>query len=151
MMPLPHRSLPRAQRGAVLIIALILLAVMTLLAVTAMNMNSMEERMAANVQEINRAFQTAESGLSMALADSNSFNTSCTTAALCTSAPQTIGTYNASTTYNSVFVQQTPPARGSGWDASRFAFYYFNLSSTSTTTSGAGTVLNEGAYQVAKR
>ncbi len=141
----------RAQRGAVLIIALILLAIMTLLAVTAMNMNTMEERMASNVQEINRAFQTAESGLSMALADSNAFNTSNTPAAPYVSAPQAIGTYNASTTYTSVFVQATPPPRGSGWDISRFAYYYFNMSATGTTVTGSTTTLNQGAYQVAKK
>ena len=44
----------RRQSGAVLVIAMIMLLVLTLLGVTAMNTTSMQERMAANSQELNR-------------------------------------------------------------------------------------------------
>nr|MCU0936636.1 PilX N-terminal domain-containing pilus assembly protein [Gammaproteobacteria bacterium] len=62
--PFGRRAHPaRSQRGAVLIVALILLAVLTLLGVTAMSTTSLEEKMAANTQEGTRAFQIAETGL----------------------------------------------------------------------------------------
>jgi Tfp pilus assembly protein PilX len=59
-----HRPAARSrQSGAVLVIAMIMLLVLTLLGVTAMNTTSMQERMAANSQELTRAFQAAETGL----------------------------------------------------------------------------------------
>ena len=51
------------QRGAVLVIALMMLLVMTILGVTAMQMSRVEERMAGNTRDINLAFQGAEAGL----------------------------------------------------------------------------------------
>ncbi|WP_228128469.1 pilus assembly PilX family protein [Marinobacter daepoensis] len=49
------------QRGAVLIISLIVLLVMTLIGVAGMNSSVMQERMAVNAQNSNRTFQAAES------------------------------------------------------------------------------------------
>jgi type IV pilus assembly protein PilX len=51
------------QRGAVLVVALLMLLVMTVLGVTAMQMSRSEERMAGNSRDINLAFQGAEAGL----------------------------------------------------------------------------------------
>jgi type IV pilus assembly protein PilX len=52
-----------AQRGAALVVALIMLLVMTVLGITAMQVTRMEERMAGNSRDINLAFQGAEAGL----------------------------------------------------------------------------------------
>jgi type IV pilus assembly protein PilX len=51
------------ERGAALVVALMMLLVMTILGVTAMQMSRMEERMAGNVRDVNIAFQGAEAGL----------------------------------------------------------------------------------------
>ena len=51
------------ERGAVLVVALLMLLVMTVLGVTAMQMSRVEERMAGNSRDINLAFQGAEAGL----------------------------------------------------------------------------------------
>jgi type IV pilus assembly protein PilX len=51
------------QRGAALVIALIMLLVMTVLGITAMQVTRMEERMAGNSRDVNLAFQGAEAGL----------------------------------------------------------------------------------------
>jgi type IV pilus assembly protein PilX len=51
------------QRGAALVIALIMLLVMTVLGIAAMQMTRMEERMAGNSRDVNLAFQGAETGL----------------------------------------------------------------------------------------
>ncbi len=51
------------QRGAALIIALILLLVVTILAVAGMQNTILQERMAGNMHDRNIAFQYAESGL----------------------------------------------------------------------------------------
>lgn len=51
------------QRGATLVVALIILVVMTLLGVTSMQSATMQERMAGNVRDMNVAFQAAEAAL----------------------------------------------------------------------------------------
>ncbi|MGH8250596.1 MAG: pilus assembly PilX family protein [Steroidobacteraceae bacterium] len=55
--------MPRAQQGAVLVISLILLLVMTVLGLAAMQITRMQERMAGNLRDSNVAFQGAEAGL----------------------------------------------------------------------------------------
>lgn len=51
------------QKGAVLVISLVLLLVLTLMGVAGMNTSTMQEKMAANGQNANRAFQGAESSV----------------------------------------------------------------------------------------
>lgn len=55
--------LPRQQQGAVLLMSLILLIILTLLGISAMESTKMETRMAANMTEYNRALQIAEVGV----------------------------------------------------------------------------------------
>ena len=62
--------LPESQSGAVLFTALVLMVLMTLLAVTMMGNTAIDEKMAQNSQEQNRAFQAAETGIELALANS---------------------------------------------------------------------------------
>ncbi|MBO6812532.1 MAG: PilX protein [Marinobacter sp.] len=52
------------QSGAALIVSLIVLLVLTLIGVAGMNSSVMQERMAVNSQNSNRAFQAAESTVS---------------------------------------------------------------------------------------
>ena len=144
----PYPALLNAQRGAVLIIALVLLAIMTLLAVTAMNMNSMEERMAGNVQEINRSFQTAESGLAMAYADTAHIDTTYYLTPYA-SPTTTLGTYGAQVSYTAQYVYCGKPTRqAAAWDMSADRFFYFYLRSVSQTTSGITAANDEGMYEV---
>lgn len=63
-------SLPR-QRGAALIVSLIVLLVVTLLALGTMESAVMQERMASNSQNKNVSFQLTESLLEDALRDTN--------------------------------------------------------------------------------
>ena len=53
------------QQGAVLIVSLIMLLVLTILGVTSMNNTMMEERMAGNMRDLQIAFHAAEAGLRM--------------------------------------------------------------------------------------
>jgi type IV pilus assembly protein PilX len=54
---------PRGQRGAILIISLMFLVVLTMLALTTMGGITLEERMSGQYRDLNMAFQAAESGL----------------------------------------------------------------------------------------
>ena len=60
-----------AQRGAVLIIALLFLTILTILGVTAMTATTFEERMAGNTRDLGLAFQAAEAALRDARRDVN--------------------------------------------------------------------------------
>jgi len=55
--------LPSKQQGAVLIVSLMLLIVLTMLGVSVINSTKLETRMAANSNELNHAFQVAEVGI----------------------------------------------------------------------------------------
>lgn len=57
------------ERGATLIVSLIVLLVLTLIGVAGMNTSVMQERMAVNSQNSNRVFQAAESTLRSLLDD----------------------------------------------------------------------------------
>jgi len=59
----PIRINANRQGGAVLVVALILLVVLTMLGISAMESTKLETRMAANTEEYNRTFQMAEAGL----------------------------------------------------------------------------------------
>jgi type IV pilus assembly protein PilX len=61
-MPLKYHA-RRRQGGAVLVVGLIILVILTLLGVQAMRSNVLQERMAGNMRERNLAFQAAESAL----------------------------------------------------------------------------------------
>lgn len=149
------------QRGAALATALVLLTIMTILALTSMGTNTLQEKMASNAQEINRVFQTAETGLNLGLTDDTAFNTnnylddngtfdpSDDTYAFTQST--TVGTgYTNTAEYNAWFRNKTAPKRGSGWDTS-MAFYHFDLISRGSAQSGISTTLHAGAYQVGKK
>ncbi len=155
MHPRPGRSVP--QQGAALITALIFLVILTMLGLSTMNTNVMEERMSSNSQEANRVFQAAESGVETAYDDGDAFQTS--NVAELDGIPGSdtydkpdlnVGSYNVTVAYNSIYRQMTAPPRGSGWDAT-MAYYHFNLSATATSPSGATTNVNAGAYQVGRR
>jgi type IV pilus assembly protein PilX len=56
-------SSPPRQRGAILVVSLLLLLVMTALALTASQTTRLQERMAGNARDLDLAFQGAETGL----------------------------------------------------------------------------------------
>ena len=60
--PTNFRPLNR-ERGAVLVVSLIMLLIVTMIAVSSMQGTVMEEKMAGNTRDRNLAFQTAESAL----------------------------------------------------------------------------------------
>ncbi len=102
-----HNQIPR-QRGAALVVGLLMLVALTLIGVTTMGMNTMELRMASNAQNKSNAFQAAEAGLEVGLGGTNADNI---TAAQPIVAPVLV---NATATVNSTFVGLIP-GRGSGF------------------------------------
>jgi type IV pilus assembly protein PilX len=54
---------PRRQRGAALVVCMLLLLVLTILAIGASQTTRLQERMAGNTRDIDMAFQASEAGL----------------------------------------------------------------------------------------
>lgn len=80
-----HRvALVKYQSGAVLVVSLIMLLLLTLIGTTGMSVTSLEEKMAGNMRDRNLAFQAAESALSAG-------ETAAATAALTLSCPDVGG------------------------------------------------------------
>ena len=136
------------ENGAALITALVVLIMLTLLAISTLSTSTMEERMAANSQELNRAFQIADTGLARIFDNPDALNTVTTF-----TATDTIAT-GYTTTYNTEFRQDVPIGRTSNlaqmWEAGKYSKYYFDLDSTSTTPANISTTLDGGSFQISK-
>lgn len=61
-----HTRLPKGQQGVTLIVAMIFLAILALLGVTAAQTTQLEERMAGNTRDRDLAFQATEAALTWA-------------------------------------------------------------------------------------
>lgn len=153
--------LKKHQTGAALVTSLVLLTIVTLLALTSMTTNTLEEKMAANSQEMNRAFQSAETGLAKVLVDDTAFNTNNSVDDNGTPFNPADDVYvflpvteaidsSAETIYRAEYRQKTIPKRGTGWDTN-MSFYHFDLGATGITSSGVSAEHHAGAYQVGKK
>lgn len=113
------------QRGTTLIVAMIILMVLTMLGVTALNTTTLEERMAANSQEVNRAFQAAEAGIDVAFDDSDAYSL---TAAV-DGKTAVLGDYQAGANYTVSYLRATNPPVGSLYSATSFSAFHFDIRS----------------------
>lgn len=145
----------RRQRGAILIVALVLLIALTLLGISTMNTTQLGEKMASNSQQLAHAFQAAETALSQAFNNSDAWE-----GAFTTTFEQVRSTFPGSTDgaeYEADFVGWSPPPVGSLYSSTTFQSAHFNFRSTgSTTDPGTGTAklattVNGGAYQIAPK
>lgn len=154
---------PGRQRGTVLVVALVLLLVLTMLGVAALNMNTVEERMSANTQEVMRGFQAAEAGLSAAFYNPNAFDVS---NPFNGKTPLfSAGNWSAGANYTTTFIGTSEPPVGSLYSASRFSAFHFDTQSTgfndATDPGGAAQLqpggnaaavaLDGGAFQIGPR
>lgn len=137
------------QSGAVLVVAMILLVVLTLLGVTAMNTTSLQERIASNTQEQVHAFQAAETGLNQAFADNAAYDITSTYTGGAT--PTTFAGSADSASYEPTFLGFSPPPPGSLYSATSFQAAHFNFRATGTSETNITRVLNGGAYQIAPK
>ena len=139
----------RHQSGAVLIVAMIILVVLTLLGVTAMNTSSLQEKIASNTQEQVHAFQAAETGLNQAFADNLAYDISSTYSG--GAIPTVFAGSADSASYMPTFLGFSPPPPGSLYSATSFQAAHFNFRATGTSATNLSVVLNGGAYQIAPK
>ena len=136
------------QSGAVLIVAMVLLVVLTLLGVTAMNITSMQERIVANSQEQLHAFQAAEVGLSQAFADPAIFKTENLDGYYDNEVPVVFAGTEDKAGYSTRYMAATPPPPGSLYSATSFEAAHFHFRSTGESQSGQSVILNGGIFTI---
>ncbi len=105
-----HRSSKQGSRGFSLVMVLIFLVLLTILGVTAMQMSTLEERMAGNLRDENLAFQAAES----ALREAETFLSSVTLPDFGTTSSTTPGLYHAQ---RNPWPGRDNPQAWAGWNA----------------------------------
>jgi Tfp pilus assembly protein PilX len=132
----------KQQQGAVLISALMFMIIMTMLAITSMGTNTLEERMAANAATSNLSFQGAEAGLEVITNHEKAFDTSGHTITDADYAGQGI-TVTSSTTYQ----QQTIAARGKTPSDSSTSYHHMDFKGE-VSGGGIPTVLHSGGYKL---
>lgn len=139
----------KRQSGAVLIVAMIILVILTLLGVTTMNTTSLQERIASNTQEQVHAFQAAETGLNQAFADNLAYDISGTYTGGAT--PTAFAGSADSASYLPTFMGFSPPPPGSLYSATSFQAAHFNFRATGISATNLSIILNGGAYQIAPK
>ncbi len=132
------------QRGAALVIGLLLLLVLTILAVSGMNSASLEFVMAGNEQYRANAFSAAEAGIERTL-DSGTFNPAVVT-------QNQNGAATATDSWGTQTITQLggnplPAMWGNSWNS--FATYHFEITSTGTSVRNATAVNTQGVAIIA--
>lgn len=140
-----QQSSARHQSGAALIFSMAILLVLTILGMSAMRTTALEQIMAGNTQEMTRAFQAADSGLSKAI---DSIDTRARTSVSADPSTFAAATY----TFGNASAAAAVPAllqigkgsRGAAATDEGFCFAYHGQSVTGTSQTAASTVLNHG-------
>ncbi len=146
---LRNSSSQASQRGAALVIGLILLMVLTLLAVSSMNTSSLELQMAGNTQFSQNAFQAAETGIETAMR-SGVYNTNVVNNVPATLVPSTTtDRYQTRTAFDAnTGVTPVPSGGFSLGTGTGFQAYHFDIQSTGTSSRQASAVNNQSFYVV---
>lgn len=127
------------QRGAALVVGLMLLLVITILAVSSMNTSTVELQMAGNTQYAQKAFQAAELGIEQAMRGGKYDTTTAQTipkTAVKTGTPEE---YQTSTAFDKD-AGTTPVINSKGYSmgvGAGFSSYHFNITSTGISARNA--------------
>jgi type IV pilus assembly protein PilX len=136
------------QRGAALVIGLILLLIMTLLGVSGMNTASLELMMTSNEQFSENAFQASEVGIERVLA-TGGFSTTGGTA-VTTGSVGAGDNFTATTTFE--IQTAVPPRVGAAFSrgvaGGGFAAYHFEIMSRGTSQRNALEQHTQGLYLI---
>lgn len=135
------------QEGAVLIVALAMLVILTLIGIAGMTSTSLEEKMSANTQESTRAFQAAETGIAVGYNNLIMQNTIDDI----DNAAAPIGDSRTTQLHTVAFQTWANPPVGSGWDAAMFRAAMFRIDSTGTNGSDVTRSHVGGAYRIAPK
>ena len=135
------------QRGAVLVVSLIILMVLTVLGVSSINTATLELTMAGNAQFHQEAFQAAETGIDISMARRD-FNT--LTPAVVDPMPLDVGS-SYYTEATSTFMENTPvpgAAFSMGVSTGSVQAFHYDIVARGTGPRNASSVHNQSFYIV---
>jgi type IV pilus assembly protein PilX len=133
-----HETMCNKQQGFVLILALVLLAVMTLIGVSSMNSANMELKATANAQQHQFAFNAGQSILEYAVsADGASFIDFQTSDP--TPQPVTTTVMGVVTTANAVYAGCGVGIGSSLEEGKGFSYNFFNITGSGSNSTGTAT------------
>jgi type IV pilus assembly protein PilX len=139
--------IPARERGAALVVGLLLLLVLTVLAISGMNTATVELQMAGNMQYSQNAFQAAEIGLERAI-EAGGFDTS-TTATVVDTPISGADQYRSATNFEIKNGITPVPSGGYSIGAGTgFSAYHFDVTSTGTSARNARAVNTQSFYVV---
>jgi type IV pilus assembly protein PilX len=141
------------QRGAALVVGMLLLLVLTVLAISGMNTASLELAMAGNAQYHQNAFQASESGIEQAFRTAT-LNPSAVPQNIPASGTTAIANTGGNDKFATVTTAQMggaamPALWGSTWDS--FSTFHFEIQSTGTSVRNAIAVNRQGVAVVAPK
>lgn len=158
-----NRSISKYQQGTVLVTSLLFLLIMTILGVSAMNTNVLEEKMVGNLRQQQIAFQAADSCNSHILTDSSNFTLDesgvwedvtswLVDGVTVNSTTQDVGAdaagNKASYTSSRRFRMYTSPPRSSGYSVVKFQAPHNEYTCNGAGASSAKVILRQGVYQI---
>jgi Tfp pilus assembly protein PilX len=138
---------PERQRGAALVIGLILLLVLTVLAISGVNSASLEFFMAGNEQFRQNAFQAAETGIERALVNGQFVVAGAATATETINGNNTPSDSFTATISKPLGNQPQPALWGNSWNA--FSSYHFQIDSVGLAVRSARAANTQGVVSIA--
>ncbi|MFC1665480.1 PilX N-terminal domain-containing pilus assembly protein [Pseudomonadota bacterium] len=141
-------SSTQSQRGAALAVSLVFLLVLTIIGINSLGTTSLEERMSGNLQEQNRAFQAAESGVVrvISIAEVSGTNLNTSQDGTDETAINDLHDANSRTTTSTKFLQTTTPGRttDTAHGQGTASFNHFDIESDGETNTKARVTINQG-------
>jgi type IV pilus assembly protein PilX len=135
---------PTSQRGAALVVGLLLLLVLTILAISGMTTATLELQMAGNTQYKEHAFQAAEVGIEQAI-ETADFDTANAHEVSGTIDADTRTEYAARMEFDKVTGTTIVPGGGFSMGTG-FQAYHFNIESTGRSERGAEATHTQSIY-----
>ena len=136
----------RRERGAALIVGLVLMMVLTILGVSGMNMATLELTMAGNTQSQEAAFQAAETGIDIPLATGNYTTVGPTTVPV---TPLGDGSYSTRSVTSCVTTTPVPDVAFSmGTSSGSIQAFHFDIIAVGIGPRGATDTHNQSFYVV---
>ncbi len=149
--PLATRSpnrLHRMQRGAALVVGLVLLLILTLLAISGMTTATTELTMAGNSQYQTRAFQAAETGIEQIIA-AGTFNPAVPTVTVTATLDDQDEDTEDDDTYEAVTTAEGSAPPPPGYSFGTFSTEHFQIRSRGESLRNASATHTQGLWVVA--
>ena len=137
----------RTQRGAALVVGLLLLLVITLLAISGMNAVSLELIMAGNEQYRQNAFQAAETGIERSLITGNFVPGAADEVQTNVPVPNTAADLYSTRIASDLAGAAQPAIWGASWNS--FATYHFTVGSTGNSIRSSSATNVQGIALIA--